>query len=162
MTCFSASEGQLHPNKETHLSDYTGRAGIRLSSKGAEMKLGRLLAARPGLVGALFKHTVSRSRVGGRPRVPACPGRRRTDQSFQTVISCFSRVQLFAIPWTVAHLVPLSMGFSRQECWSGFPFRSQGGLPDPGIKPESLISALADMFFITSATWEALSGWGGV
>lgn len=66
------SKGLLHPNKETHLSDYTGRAGIRLSTTGAKMKLGRLLAARPGLVGALFKHIVSRSRVGGRPTVPAC------------------------------------------------------------------------------------------
>ena len=41
----------------------------------------------------------------------------------------------FAIPWTVAHQVPLSMGFSRQEYWSGSPFPSPGDLPDPGTKP---------------------------
>ena len=40
-------------------------------------------------------------------------------------------------PWTVAHQAPLSMGFSRQEYWSGMPFPSPGDLPDPGIKPRS-------------------------
>ena len=38
-------------------------------------------------------------------------------------------------PWTVACQVPLSMGFPRQECWSGLPFPSPGDLPDPGIEP---------------------------
>ena len=52
----------------------------------------------------------------------------------------FSSVQLFAIPWTVAHQAPLSMGFSRQEYWSEFPFPSPGDLPNPGIKPMSLMS----------------------
>ena len=42
-----------------------------------------------------------------------------------------------ATPWTVAHQAPLSMGFSRQEYWSGFPFPSPGDLPNPGIKPSS-------------------------
>ena len=41
-----------------------------------------------------------------------------------------------ATPWTVARQTPLSMGFSRQECWSGLPFPSPGDLPDPGITPE--------------------------
>ena len=40
-------------------------------------------------------------------------------------------------PWTVAHQAPLSMGFPRQEYWSGEPFPSQGGLPDPVIEPGS-------------------------
>ena len=40
-------------------------------------------------------------------------------------------------PWTVAHQAPLSMGFSRQEYWSGLPFPSLGDLPKPGIEPES-------------------------
>ena len=44
---------------------------------------------------------------------------------------------LFATPWTVAHQAPLSMGFSRQEHWSGWPFPSPGDLPDPGIEPGS-------------------------
>ena len=68
-----------------------------------------------------------------------------------------SRVQLSATPWTVAHQAPLSMGFPRQEYWSGLPFPSPGDLPNPGIKPMSLESAtLAVRLFTTSATWEAL------
>ena len=59
-------------------------------------------------------------------------------------------------PWTVAHQAPLSMGFSRQECWSGLPCPPPGDLPDPGIEPVSLMSpALAGGSFTTSATWEA-------
>ena len=42
-----------------------------------------------------------------------------------------------AIPWTVACQAPLSMGFSRQEYWSGLPFPSPGDLPNPGIEPRS-------------------------
>jgi len=53
------------------------------------------------------------------------------------VLSCFSRVWLFATPWTVAHQAPLSMRFSRQEYWSGLPFPPPENLPDPGIKPTS-------------------------
>ena len=52
-------------------------------------------------------------------------------------MTLFSRVRLFATPWTVAYQAPPSMGFSRQEYWSGLPFPSPGDLPDPGIKPGS-------------------------
>ena len=52
-------------------------------------------------------------------------------------VKSLSRVRLFATPWTVAYQAPLSMGFSRQECWSGLPFPSPGDLPDPGIEPGS-------------------------
>ena len=56
----------------------------------------------------------------------------------------------------IACLVPLSMGFSRQEYWNGLPFPSPGDFPDPGIELTSLMSpALAGGFFITEATWEA-------
>ena len=73
------------------------------------------------------------------------------------VLSCFSHVQLFATLWTVACQVPLSMGFSRQEYWSGLPFPPPGNLSNPWIKFVSLMSpALAGGFFTTSATWEAL------
>ena len=51
-------------------------------------------------------------------------------------VKSLSRDQLFVTPWTVAYQAPLSMGFSRQEYWSGLPFPS-GDLPDPGIKPGS-------------------------
>ena len=52
-------------------------------------------------------------------------------------VQSLSRVRLCATPWTVAHQVPLSMGFSRQEYWSGVPFPFPGDLPDPGIEPGS-------------------------
>ena len=48
-----------------------------------------------------------------------------------------SRVQLFMTPWTVGHQAPVSMGFPRQEYWSGLPFPSPGDLPDPEIEPRS-------------------------
>ena len=50
-------------------------------------------------------------------------------------VKSLSRVRLFATPWTVAYQAPLSMRFSRQECWSGLPFLSPGDLSDPGIEP---------------------------
>ena len=52
-------------------------------------------------------------------------------------VKSLSRVRLFATLWTVAYQAPPSMGFSRQEYWSGLPFPSPGDLPDPGIEPWS-------------------------
>ena len=52
-------------------------------------------------------------------------------------VKLLSHVQLFATPWTVAYQAPLSMGFSRQEFWSGLPFPFPGDLPDPGLEPGS-------------------------
>ena len=60
---------------------------------------------------------------------------------------CSQSVRLFVTPWTVARQAPLSMGFSRQEYWSGFPVPSAGDLPNPGI--ETVSPALAGGFFIT-------------
>ena len=57
----------------------------------------------------------------------------------------------FMAPWAIAHKAPLSMGFSRQEYWSGLPFPSPGDLPKPEI--ESASPALAGRFFTTNATW---------
>ena len=53
-------------------------------------------------------------------------------------VKLLSHVRLFATPWTVAHQAPLSLGFSRQEYWSGLPFPSPGDLPDPGVEAGSL------------------------
>ena len=72
------------------------------------------------------------------------------------VLSRFSCVQLFVTLWTVACQAPLSMGFSRQEYWSGLSCPPPRDLPDPGIEPTSLMSlALAGGLFTTKATWEA-------
>ena len=58
-------------------------------------------------------------------------------------VKSLSRVRLCATPWTAAYQAPPSMGFSRQEYWSGVPFSSPGDLPNPGIEPGS-------------PTWQAL------
>ena len=64
-------------------------------------------------------------------------------------------VWLFAAPWSVACQPPLSMEFSRQEYWSGLPFPTPGGLPDPGIKAVSCSSCTGGQILYNCATWEA-------
>ena len=58
-------------------------------------------------------------------------------EKYMCVCVSFSFVWLFATPWTVPCQAPQSMGFSRQEYWSGLPWPSPGDLPNPGIKPSS-------------------------
>ena len=73
------------------------------------------------------------------------------------VLSHFNPVQLFETLWTRACQPPLSMGFPRQEYWSGLPFPPPGDLPDPAIEPATLmLPVLEGGFFTTSSTWEAL------
>ena len=55
----------------------------------------------------------------------------------ESEVKSLSRVRLFATPWTVAYQAPPSVGFSRQEYWSGLPFPSPGDLPNPRIEPGS-------------------------
>ena len=72
-----------------------------------------------------------------------------------SVPSRFSHDWLFVTQWTVAHQASLSMGFSRQEHWTGLPHCPPGGLPNLAIELTSLMSsALAGGFFTTSATWK--------
>ena len=69
------------------------------------------------------------------------------------MLSCFNHVLTLR---TVPLQAPLSMGFSRQEYWSGLPCLPPGDLPDPRLEPEFLMSpSLAGGFFTTSTTWEA-------
>ena len=86
---------------------------------------------------------ISFSRRSSRPRVwtwVSCIGRQilyhSTTMKYLKVKS-FSRVRLFATPWTVAYQAPQSVEFSRQEYWSGLPFPSPGDPPNPGIEPGS-------------------------
>ena len=68
-------------------------------------------------------------------------------------VKLLSHVRLFVTARTVALQAPLSLGFSRQEYWSGLPCPPPGDLPDPGIEPKSLMSpALSGGFFTTSPT----------
>ena len=53
------------------------------------------------------------------------------------MVSLLSKCPTLATPWTVARQAPLSVGFSRQEYWSGLPFPSPGDPPDPGVEPRS-------------------------
>ena len=74
-----------------------------------------------------------------------------------------NHVQLFVTLWAVAHQAPLSMGFSRQEYWSGLSFPTPGNLPDPGIEPASLVSpALAGEFFTTAPSGKPTSSYGPI
>ena len=66
---------------------------------------------------------------------------------FVVVVQSLNCVQLFATPWTVAHQASLSVGFFRQEYWSGLLFPSLGDLPNPGIEPTS--PTLTGGFFTT-------------
>ena len=69
------------------------------------------------------------------------------------VLSCFSRVRVCVTPWTVALQAPLSMGYCRQESWSGLPCPPPGALPSPGMEPATLTSpALAGGIFTSRAT----------
>ena len=61
-------------------------------------------------------------------------------QAVGVFCSVLSRVWLFATPWTVAQQAPLSMGFPRQEYWSGLPSPAPGDLPDPGVGPAAPVS----------------------
>ena len=75
------------------------------------------------------------------------------------VLSHFSRARLFETLRTVACQAPLSMGFSKQEYWSGLPCPPPRDLPEPGMEPTSLKpSALAGGFFTTSASWDHRQG----
>ena len=74
------------------------------------------------------------------------------ERKWQNLNVLISYVQLFVTPWTVAHQASLSMGFSRQEYWSGLPFPSPGDLPNPGTEPAS--PALAGGVFTIWATRE--------
>ena len=67
------------------------------------------------------------------------------------VLSCFSCVQLFVTLWTVAQQVPLSMGFSKQEYWSGLPCPFPEDLPGPGIEPTSHVSCIGRQVFLPLA-----------
>ena len=71
---------------------------------------------------------------------------------------CLCSCLILCDPWTVARQAPPSMGFPRQEYWSGLPFPSPGDLPGPGIEP--MAPALAGGFFITEPPGKSLaSNW---
>ena len=92
-----------------------------------------------------WKGTCALRNTQRRAGCQGCPARTYSDRDAPhyvtarvCVLSHFSSVQLSVILWTTARQVPLSMGFSRQEYWSGLPFSVPGDLPNPGITHTSL------------------------
>ena len=78
-------------------------------------------------------------------------------QELKVKVKLLSCIRFSVTPQTVACQVPLSMGFSRQEYWSGLLFPSPGDLPNPAIKPGSPVSpALAGRFFTTEPPGKSL------
>ena len=75
-------------------------------------------------------------RVSARHHIWLEPGSQIPNHA-KVKVKLLSCARLFVTPWTVAYHAPLSMGFSRQEYWSGLPFPSPGDLPDAGIEPGS-------------------------
>ena len=100
----------------------------------------------------LCDHLKGQDGVGVRVRF------KRGGHMYVCKLICFSGAQLFVNLWTGAFQVPLSMGFSRQEYWSGLPCSPPGDLRHSGIEPTSLMSlALVGGSFTTSDIWEAPS-----
>ena len=92
------------------------------------------------------------------PHFPCILRSRKIKRLSPTHLHLIIRTAFSGLGWTVAHQAPLSMGFSRQEYWSGLSYPSLVDLPDPWIEHMSLISpALAGEFVTTSTTWEAPS-----
>ena len=79
---------------------------------------------------------------------------RHCDECYAATLSHFSCVQLFATLCTAARQAPLSMGFSRQECWSWLPFLTLGDLPNQGTELESLVLPAWQVILYLWATWE--------
>ena len=69
-----------------------------------------------------------------------CQNLTKYNKHLACVLNCFSCIRLFVTLWIVAHQAPLSVGFSRQEYWSGLPCPPPEDLPNPGIEPASLTS----------------------
>ena len=78
------------------------------------------------------------------------------------MLSCFNCIQLCVTVWTVAHQALLSIGFSRQEYWSGLPCPPPGNFPTQGSNPSLLHLLHWQAVFTTSATWEAQEYWSGL
>ena len=117
----------LHRDSLMAWQHFTSRP-VRASCPGAPLKLA-----------AVFPRTHSALRYA----VWKCNGVSVSEPPLtdRCVLNSFSHVWLFLTQWTVARQAPLSMGFSKQEDWSGSPCPPPGDLPDPGIKPLSLMSS---------------------
>ena len=118
------------------LTSYSDSSGLSSFLSTLEFRL--FLEYQPGFLPPSF--FIQRPRRGWSPR----PGM-DTEAAYAGMLSHFSRVRLFVTQQTVAPQAPVSMGFSRQEYWSGLPCPPSGDLPHSGIKLSSFMSsALAE------------------
>ena len=78
---------------------------------------------------------------------------------YEVKVKLLSRVRLFGTPWTIAYQAPPSLGFSRQEYWSGLPFPPPGDLPDPGIKSNKQDSPVTQKLKLLDWKLKELLGW---
>ena len=87
----------------------------------------------------LYSHSFNLSTNNVQDDIRLCPNSFNitSHNSITVEVKLLSHVRLFGTPWTVAYQDPPSMGFSRQEYWSGLPFPSPRDLPNPGIEPGS-------------------------
>ena len=145
---FDESGGKSTKNKN---EEVTGECGCRV-----ETRVGERGPPSPSVMTVLWMEAPSSSQLCGRvsiqEAVRCTPAHSNPAHSnpvrglvFFVVVCSLSHIWLFATPWTVACQARLSMGFSRQEHWSGLPFPSPGTLPNPGIEPVSPV--LAGGFF---------------
>ena len=135
---------QVSRSSENSYCELVHRLPVTLSSEGIALRQSVIGVSHflPQTSVSYFLEDFYKSKLFPHPRECSrrCkwrePGRSLCFDNFYQLKS-LSRVQLFATPWTVAYQAPLSMGFSRQECWSGLPFPSPGDLSNPGIEPTS-------------------------
>ena len=140
---YSLPSSSVHGISQTGILQWVAISFYMGSSWFSDQTCFSCIAAVSCIAGRFFT-----SEPGKPPQVLCC-----------AVLSHFGRVRLFVTLWTAACQTPLSVGFSRQERWSGLSCPPPGDLPDPGIELLSFTSpALAGGFFTTSATWEAPSG----
>ena len=78
---------------------------------------------------------------------------------YEVKVKLLSRVRLFGTPWTIAYQAPPSLGFSRQEYWSGLPFPPPGDLPDPGTKSNKQDSPVTQKLKLLDWKLKELLGW---
>ena len=142
---FGLSEYALgeRPSQETATSRDSQRRWWRQGLGGAETRERGLATACCHYAPSRFKARASTRSSRQQPRSPTESPYPTHHQSLnlerkkEKKVKSLSRVRLFVTPWTVAYQAPPSMGFSRQEYWSGLPFPSPGDLPDPGIEHRS-------------------------
>ena len=109
-----------------------GKEGHKFSLK---IKFERLVRNIPWILCMLSDRRVKfRGEVRFKINISELPA---LETVLKTKVRSLSRVRLFATSWTVIYRAPQSLGFSRQEYWSGLPFPSPGDLPNPGIEPRS-------------------------